>query len=195
MKRLLMVCLVLFVTNVAKAQVDFGPRFTVLSTRLNLEDPTAVIEEGNAQFGYQYGVYMRVNLILFYFQPELLFTNSESVVGIGSTDIDLSFNKIDLPVMLGLKLGFVRLQAGPTFSFLTSAKSKTPSGVVEDIKDNYNAFTWGYQAGVGVDLLRFVIDLKYEDNLSNFADAVPTGINTNQRQSQWVLAVGFKLFQ
>lgn len=194
MKRLIMTCLVLFVANGAMAQLDFGPRVAFLSTSIKLDDPAAGIEEGDAQFGYQFGVFARVNLIGLYVQPEVLFTNSNSVVSALTQDVDLSFNKVDVPVMLGMKVGPVRIQAGPTLSFLTSAESKLPSGTVTDIKDQYNSTTWGYQAGVGLDVWKLIFDVKYEGNLSAFADAVPGGINTDQKQSQWVLGIGFKLF-
>jgi len=190
-----MACLVLFVANSAIAQIDFGLRVAVTSSTINLDDLTTGVTEGTAQVGYQFGVYARIKLVGLYVQPELLFSNSSSVLNVAGTgDVDLSFNKIDVPIMLGMKLGPLRVQAGPALSFITSAETESPTGVVDDVTDNYNSTTIGYQAGIGVDILKFVIDLKYEGSLGNIADALPGWVNTDQRSSQWVLAVGFKLF-
>ena len=98
--------------------------------------------------------------------------------------------------MLGGKVGPLRINAGPSFSFLTSAESDV-NGTVIDVKDNYNSTTIGFQAGLGIDLLKFVIDLKYEGSLSALGEEVTLGgvaLNTDQRVSQVVFAVGFKLF-
>lgn len=194
MKKLIILCVVLFVANAAMAQFSFGPRAALISTSTSLEEDLANIKEGSAKVGYQLGVFARFNLIGIFVQPELLFTSSGSaldVTGVGEVSVD--FNKIDVPVMVGMKLGPVRLQVGPSFSFLSSAE-RTISGVVTDVKENYESSTVGYQAGVGIDISKLVIDLKYEGSLSTFSENLPGGLVADQRVSQWVLAVGFKLF-
>jgi len=190
-----MMFLVLFVANIAKAQLSLGPRAALISSSVSLEEDLANIKEGDAQIGYQLGIFARINLIGLFVQPELLFTSSKSALDVTNVgDVSLNFNKIDVPVMVGMKLGPLRLQVGPSFSFLSSAESETPAGVIEDVKENYKSSTVGYQAGVGIDISKLVIDLKYEGSLSAYADALPGWMETDQRVSQWVLAVGFKLF-
>ena len=98
--------------------------------------------------------------------------------------------------MIGGKVGPLRINAGPSFSFLTSAESDI-GGTVTDIKDNYNSTTVGFQAGIGFDILKFVLDVKYEGSLGALGESVNLGgvaLNTDQRVSQVVFAVGFKLF-
>ncbi len=196
MKKLIIVCLALFVASSAFAQkVNFGPRVALISSEIKLKDPLATVTEGDAQIGYQVGVFLRFKLLGLYVQPELLITNTQSVLEVAGTGtVDFEFGKFDVPVMVGYKLGPLRLQVGPTFSFLSKAESTDPGAVAQDIKDNYKSATVGYQAGIGVDILKFVVDLKYEGNLSAFADALPAGINSDQRQNSIVFAVGFKLF-
>ena len=194
MKKLIYTALCLLIVQLSMAQGGaFGPRVSVVSTNLSLSENIAQVQEGDAEFGYQFGVFARLKLGPVMLMPELLFTDTQSTVSQNNTQVDFDFNKIDLPILLGVKFLFLRLQAGPTLSFLTSA-DQTIGGVTEDIIDNYNSTTVGYQAGVGMDLLNLLaIDLKYEGNLSNFADALPGFINTDQRQNQIVLAVGLKL--
>ena len=196
MKKYFTIVLLVLSTQLALAQGGaFGPRVSLVSTDLSLESNLNAVQAGSAEFGYQFGVFARLSLTKkknIMLMPELLFTNTNSSITQNNIQADLGFNKIDLPVLLGVKFLFFRLQAGPSFSFLTSAESDI-GGTVTDIKDNYNSTTVGYQAGVGMDLLNLLaVDLKYEGNLSNFADA-SSFLNTDQRQSQIVLAVGLKL--
>lgn len=196
MKKLIIASMLMLAVMGANAQkINFGPRVALTSSKIDFKDPVNNITEGDAQIGYQFGVFLRAKLLGLYIQPEILLSKTNSALDItNASNVDLDFNKIDVPVMIGYKLGPLRLQAGPSFSFLTSAESTDANGLVTDIKNNYNSTTVGYQAGVGIDILKFVIDVKYEGNLSAFADAVPGGINTDQRQNQFVVALGFKLF-
>lgn len=194
-----MICFLAFIGQQAMAQsVTFGPRFGLISSDLNLKDNAAQVREGDAEFGYQFGLMFRFKFIGgLYLQPELLFTDSQSSLtvdqgGIDPSQVEFGFNRIDIPVLIGGKLGPLRVNAGPAFSFLTDAEQEGLVGVAQDVKDNYEDFTLGYQAGVGIDLLRFMIDLKYESHLSTFGESI-AGFNTDQRQSQWIFAVGFKL--
>ena len=193
MKSTFTIVALLLATQFAMAQGGaFGPRVSLVSTDLNLENNIQAVQAGDAEFGYQFGVFARLKLGPVMLMPELLLTDTKSTITQNNIEADLNFNKIDVPVLLGVKFLFLRLQAGPSFSFLTKAESDV-GGTIEDIKDNYNSTTVGYQAGVGMDLLNLLaIDLKYEGSLSNFADA-STFLNTDQRQSQIVLAVGLKL--
>ena len=193
MKHIIIALGLLLAAQISMAQGGaFGPRVALVSTDLNLENNIQAVQAGDAEFGYQFGLFARLNLGPVMLMPELLFTDTNSSITQNNVQADLDFNKIDVPVLLGVKFLFLRLQAGPSFSFLTKAESDV-GGTVEDIKDNYNSTTVGYQAGVGMDLLNLLaIDLKYEGNLSNFADA-SNFLNTDQRQSQIVLAVGLKL--
>lgn len=198
---MIIICFLAVMGQQAFAQgITFGPRFGLISSDLNLKDNAAQVKEGDAEFGYQFGVMFRFNFIGgLYLQPELLFTDSQASLtvdqgGVDPSQVKFGFNRIDIPFLIGGKLGPVRLNAGPAFSFLTNAEQEGLTGVAQDIKDNYEDFTLGYQAGAGIDLLRFMIDLKYESHLSTFGESI-AGFSTDQRQSQWILAVGFKLIK
>lgn len=199
MKKLILTLALVAITFSASAQVTLGPRVTLTSTNLDLREEVANVQAGDAEFGFQYGLFVRVKVpvIGLYVQPELLFSKTESTITSGATDVDLSFNRVDVPVMIGGKIGPLRINAGPALSFLTSAESDV-SGAVLDIKDNYSNTTVGFQAGIGIDILKFVIDLKYEGALGEkFGDALTVGGNTfatDERSNQIVLGIGFKLF-
>ncbi|WP_082338154.1 outer membrane beta-barrel protein [Roseivirga seohaensis] len=194
MKKFLIMALMLTMVYSVSAQVNFGPRVALTSTKISLKDNATAIKEGDGEFGYQFGAFLRVKVpvVGIYVQPELLFSNSSATLNNGTDDVDFSFNRIDVPVMVGGKIGPLRINAGPAFRFLTSAESDL-AGVTTDVKNNYKDSTVGYQAGLGIDLLKFVFDLKYEGSLDSFAEE-GQGFNVDQRMNQWVFAVGFKLF-
>ena len=196
MKKLLIVCLLMTIGFGASAQFTLGPRVALVNSKLSLKDAAASVEEGDAEFGYQFGAFMRfkVPVVGLYVQPEVLFSKSESTLSVNNQDVNFEFNTIDVPIMFGGKFGPLRLNAGPSLRFLTDASRDDVAG---DIKDNYKNTTVGYQAGIGVDLLKFVFDVKYEGSLGEFGESVTVGnttVMTDQRTSQWVFALGFKLF-
>ncbi len=198
MKRLFFAVVLMTMGYGAMAQIDFGPRVNLTSTNLSLSENLANIEEGDAEFGYQLGAFLRVQIpvIGIYVQPEALFSKQSSSVNINSQKADLTFNQIDVPVMIGFKLGPVRVNAGPSFRFLSGADLEVPGNPTEDVKDYYKDSTVGYQAGVGIDLWKFVFDLKYEGSLSDINEEITnlSPIEIDQRVSQIVFGVGFKLF-
>lgn len=195
MKKGLVILLLMVISSGAFAQFSLGPRVALVNSKLSLKDDVANLAESDAEFGYQFGLFLRfkVPIVGLYVQPEVLFSQTESVLSVANQDVNFDFNKIDVPVMIGTKIGPLRVNAGPSFSFLTSAESD----VLGDVKDNYNSTTVGYQAGLGFDLLKFVVDVKYEGSLSTFGESVNiagSSVNTDQRTNQWVFALGFKLF-
>lgn len=199
MKKLVLTLALAFIGFSASAQFTLGPRVTLISSNLDLREEIANVQAGDAEFGFQYGLFARfkVPVIGLYVQPELLFSSTESTVTTNTQNVDLSFNRVDVPIMIGGKIGPLRINAGPSLSFLTSAESDV-AGTVADIKDNYSSTTVGFQAGIGIDILKFVIDLKYEGSLGEkFGDAITVGGNsfaTDERANQIVLGIGFKLF-
>ena len=200
MKRIIFTCMLLAMGFGAAAQIDFGPRVNLTSTNLSLKDNVQNVEEGDAEFGYQLGAFLRVQvpLVGIYVQPEVLFSNPNSSLNYNSQKLDYNFNQIDVPVMIGLSLGPVRLNAGPSFRFMTGAEITDPNGVVTDVKENYKNSTVGFQAGAGIDIWKLVFDLKYEGSLSeineDIALPIPGSPVIDQRVSQWVFGVGFKIF-
>jgi hypothetical protein len=102
------------------------------------------------------------------------------------------FYKLDLPVIVGVKVGPLKLQAGPVGTMVIKSKS--------DLLDKYNlqetfrGATFGYQAGLGLELSSLLVDVKYEGNLSKLGDGVEIAgqnFNFDQRMHQWIFSVGF----
>ena len=92
--------------------------------------------------------------------------------------------------MLGFKLAFLRIHAGPAASILFNDPKE-----LADVEATYKKATFGYQAGVGFDLLkRLTVDVRYEGNLSKFGEEVVIEGETftfDDRSSSLILHVGF----
>ncbi len=195
MKKLFIVALAtLFSYTTASAQViDYDPFFRIgLKAGANLSNIRGndlslgsggsafdFRDNSNRTVGFVGGIFMRFGRD-FYVQPEFLLSQkggSFSVYRDGVTNemgnVDLRFTNFDIPVLLGGRFGKVfRINAGPVASLQLSN-----SGKISDSFNNYtdqeveavydNNVVFGYQMGVGVDLGRFSIDLRYEGNVND----------------------------
>lgn len=81
--------------------------------------------------------------------------------------------------------------AGPIASININSEIKNSIETVENV--DYNSATFGYQAGLGVDIGNLSADVKYEGGLSKITDNIGS-YDTDNRINQWVLSVGFKIF-
>lgn len=129
-----------------------------------------------ADYGVHLGFFAQARLGKFFIQPEVLF-NSNSVeyklndftdASTISTIKKESFQNLDLPVMIGAKFGPLRLQAGPVGHVFIDSKSQLFD--IEGYAQNFENMTWGYQAGIGLDLWKIILDLKYEGSFNDFGD-------------------------
>jgi opacity protein-like surface antigen len=95
--------------------------------------------------------------------------------------------------MLGFKLGPVRLNAGPAASLLINS----PKDLIDDpdFKSMYSNMTIGYQAGIGVDVLKkLTIDVRYEGSLKKYQNQIEsltgTTFNLDDRANAFLLSIG-----
>jgi len=205
MKKLLLLLLLAAATVPAQAQFfQLGMRGGVSSYNVRYQDFTNsnnVSIESSSDLGMHLGFYSRIQVLGFYVQPELLYTRTGSQIttstGNNSNTADLRFQRIDVPVLVGKKFfGVFRGNAGPVFSSLIRA-DLTESNIKANITDAYRNNTVGFQVGVGLDIWKLVLDLKYEGSLGKFGEAITTGgqsFATDARPSQWLLSVGYRVF-
>ncbi len=211
MKKLIVVVLSVFITFPAFSQISFGIKAGVSTTNLKMDDFKTLISGSTqytvdalkgANYGFHAGAFVRISMMGVYVEPELLFssrtdeykvtdiTNPSSPV---ETISKQKFDRLDLPVMVGLRLGPIRLDAGPSARLLINSPKDLISNA--DYKAMYHNLTFGYQAGLGVDLLkRITLDLRYEGSLQKYQTQIEnlTGdkINLDDRPNAFLLTVG-----
>ncbi|MBD1396573.1 PorT family protein [Pontibacter sp. JH31] len=144
---------------------------------------------------YHAGAYARLNIMGFFIQPEAIFTQTGGRLQSGpdatlaNQVADLKFNRLDVPIMAGITFGnIVRIQAGPVASTLLSARQDD-----QDIKSFLEKSDWGYQAGIGLDIKRMTVDLRYEHISRNYQNESDQS-NYNLANQQFLLSLGLKLF-
>ena len=168
----------------------FGIKAGLSSTEVDFKNKQFTPQ--GAQTGYHVGVFGRIGGGGFFVQPELLFTQTSGKFLSGQDQINVQFNRLDIPVMVGMRIFKVlRLQAGPIASLNIDSKLKEAGSTVREV-DFENA-TLGYQAGLGLDFGNLSIDGRYEGGLSKWTQNIQN-FQTDNRINQWVLSVGFKIF-
>lgn len=211
MKKLIAIVLVVFVSIPVFSQIKFGIKAGVSTSSLSMSD-LKTVTSGNtsytvdaltsAKYGFQGGFFMRVTLFGVYIQPELLLTtrtNEYTVTDITNssapiaTVVKQNFNKLDIPVLVGFKLGPIRLNAGPSGSILINSPKELITST--DFKNLYSRMTIGYQAGLGFDLLKtLTVDLRYEGNLKKYQNQIEnltgTKVNLDDRTNSFILSLG-----
>ncbi len=202
MKKLLILCAMVWASTSAYGQIglDFGIKAGVNSSNIKVDDINdAIIESVNgssSNFGYHAGAFARLNLLLLYVQPEILYTNINGKVTVtektgGTSDYDYNQHRMDIPIMVGLKLGPAGIFAGPILSY----NLQSPSEIFES---TYKKGTWGYQVGAGVKLFGILAELKYEGNFGSSADqaTIPVAgsdytFDIDKRTPQVILSLGY----
>ena len=142
--------------------------------------------------GFHFGVFGKLGNKL-YFRPELVYTKTKSDYDGG----DFDMQKLDLPLLVGIKvLGPVNVFAGPSLQYILDTDDGF-SGL--NISDIDNDFSVGLNFGIGLNLNRLGIDLRYE---RGFSDNEATFIDNNNiisldrldtRPEQLILSLSYKI--
>ncbi len=143
--------------------ISLGIKTGFNSTKFRLSDLGSYTTDEwktESKTGFIYGGYARIRFSHpFYLQPEVYFSEKRFVMANSS----LTAKTFDIPILLNMRvltLGPVRIHglAGPVMSVVR--KDRIP----DDMKDyvDFKNRTWTFQAGAGIDILRFDIDARYE---------------------------------
>ncbi|OYX22493.1 MAG: hypothetical protein B7Z06_11565 [Flavobacteriales bacterium 32-35-8] len=117
--------------------------------------------------GYHIGLFGKVGNQI-YFKPELVYTSTKSDYDNESFEMQ----KLDAPLLVGIKvLGPVSVFAGPSFQYILDSDF---NGITID--DIENDFSVGLNFGIGLNINKLGIDLRYE---RGFSDNEATFIGNN----------------
>ena len=186
-------------------QVKFGIRGGMNFSKLNgsQEVKTADYKVTCPRYsspGFHVGLMSQIQVLGFFVQPEFLYSsvrNDLEVYDLNSSNPDEStsakqqLSRFDIPVMLGWKLGILKLEAGPVASFVIGQNSDLAE--ITQYKMKWNAATIGYQAGFGLDVGKLALDFKYEGNLSKLGTGIDIGTTTanfDTRMNQIIISLG-----
>ncbi len=200
MKKFFAVLLLALMAIPAFSQFKFGIKAGASTTTV----PTYDVSTGNttisslkdASWGFHAGIFFRAGLGPVFLQPEVVFASNTYEYNVTSTVsqvFEQKFNRLEIPVLVGLKFGPIRFNAGPS----ARVPIGSPENLVNDpnFDDLYRGTTFGYQAGIGLDIFDTVtLDARYNGSLAQkFGDDVQIGTETfrlDDRQPSFQLSVG-----
>jgi hypothetical protein len=207
MKKFILIVFSVLLVLPAFSQVKFGLKAGLSTTNIKMKDlktltsgETEYVVDAikGANYGFHAGAFVRFSMLGLYVQPELLFASRTDEYNVTELDnptvvVKQQFNQLDLPIMLGLKVGPLRLNAGPSARLLINS----PKDLINDpdFKSMYNGLTFGYQAGIGVDILkRLTFDLRYEGSLQKYQTQIQNlagdKFNLDDRPNAFLVSVG-----
>jgi hypothetical protein len=213
MKKLILILAAsFFLVQVADAQMfKIGIKGGLGYSNLKVSDLTGLdpgdgsdiyeLATGDGVAGYHIGIQTRIKIAMLFVQPELYFNDGggtlEKLVDGNPTEelMQVDFKRVDLPVLIGVKLGPARLCVGPVGSYVV--KESITNDIAElppDYSVFTNSMTWGFQAGLGVDLSKISLDVRYEGSLSKLGETFTVGDNNfalDARPRQWIFSIGF----
>jgi len=154
-----------------------------------------IVQGSDGKIGFHVGFFGKIALSKIYLRPELIYTKTKSSYDLGVVSNDYDISKIDLPVLVGIKvIGPVHVFAGPAFQYILENDLENIA-----INDVENDFSVGLHAGVGVNLGALGFDVRYErgfsENEANFISNNVTDITgrVDSRPSQIIFGVSLKL--
>ncbi len=205
MKRIILILgmTILFIN--LSAQMDFGIKGGLNISNIKasevLTDDYRINPAAGGSLGYHVGAFLRASLVGIFIQPELVFTSVQSEYKVESLNsstpeqlVKQKIGRMDIPVLVGVKLGTFRLGLGPVASVILSDNSDLTD--ITGYEATLKSATFGYQLGAGFDIWKINIDLRYEGNLTNLGDHIDIGgetINLDSRARQIIISLGITL--
>lgn len=157
-----------------------------------------ILEGSSGKAGFHVGFFGKLDLGVLYIRPELIYTKTTSSYDVESSDLDYKVSKIDLPVLVGFTLiGPLKVFVGPAFQYTLNNDLDGLDGLT--IEDVQNDFSIGYHAGIGVNLGKLGLDVRYEGAFSeNQANLIGNNIadisgRVDSRPSQIIFGLSLKL--
>jgi hypothetical protein len=197
MKKILIICFVLFAAIENYAQFSIGPKIGYSTSKLStdLED----IKE-SARNNFQIGAFMRFGKKL-YLQPEIFYATSGGTLKLESSGLEenIKMKNLCVPVLIGFKLidakvFNLRVMAGPSANFIIDKEVEYDDPIQYPLQDsNFKNVAWGMDAGAGVDILFLSLDLRYEFGLNNIYIPSDGGESQKISSNVFIVSLGFKL--
>ncbi len=195
-----------------KVGIKAGTNLSSLSGNelVSSNDPSIRIGDKSTRLtGFVGGVFLRLGSKIF-IQPELLLSQKGGNVNVfrsraGNQEqaVKVRFTNLDVPVLLGIRIGEVfRINVGPVASLRLSENGGLRNALNEiganGVAANFKRAALGYQLGVGFDIGNINLDLRYEGNASNIIDINTASSNFNsqlkRKNNLFQATLGFVIF-
>ena len=209
MKRISTLLALVLISGMIYAQgpLDFGIKVGMNLASLPTTNTDSIVSSvtTKSMYGYQAGIFLRITIKKFIIQPEVYFSlkggdityklapDSASVVN--SITKKVRLYNVDIPIMIGYNivdnaLFKFRAMAGPVASInLDKTIDINTAGVHADLgKTDLNTIMWNIQAGLGIDLWKITLDVRYEFGLNE----LNKGATEQTKSNSYMVSLGLK---
>jgi hypothetical protein len=194
MKKLILIALICIGIQQTYAQhfclgIKGGLNYGSMSSKLS------GLKEKDNIAGFHAGAFTRFSFLGIFMQPELQYSQRKGDFDFANNTYSVNLHYIDIPVLAGINfLGLVRTYVGPNFQMLMSAGQ---SGLSDPNfkQSNFEPVAVGFQVGVGTDLKKFSLDLRYDASVTNLGKEISIAgknYDYSTRASMWQLSIGYK---
>ena len=218
MKKVLLLFVALFIVTAANAQlspITFGPKVGYQTTKLSV-NRDVIKSDFNGNMAV--GLFTRLTIKDFVFQPELLYFKSDKVFqvnfdnfGIQNPNLNPTLSIVQsnfaLPIMFGwqfvdMPLLKMRANVGPVFYFAIGEIEYSVNGerIPYTDDDLTEETTFGTAINLGVDLWKFTLDVNYSFGMTETFDdelEIPGlgefEMGDNTKQNIFTVTLGFKI--
>lgn len=198
-----------FATVSSQAQVKFGLKagmstIDIEPNQINIFNSSTNQNLGlslsEAKYGFHFGMFTTIKMGGFFIQPEVLLNSSRveyrvddlSFGEVTSGFFNESYTTLDIPVMVGFKLGPLRLNGGPVGHVHLNSTSDLLD--LDGYSQKFDGTTYGWQAGMGLDIGKIRIDARYEGNFNKYGDHISFAGNDfsfDDRPGRFLASIGF----
>ncbi|WP_428740371.1 porin family protein [Tenacibaculum sp.] len=201
-KVVLMIFLFIGGAQVAQSQIQGGIKAGINYNSDSFSDvKNDALNGAKSKTGFHAGAWLRINLPVtdLYLRPELVYTQLSNEVsyepaGFAAKTTTYDFQKIDIPVLVGMKfLKVAHVFAGPSFQYILDSDFD-----INELKQvDSDGFSVGLQLGAGVELGKLGFDVRWERALSdteaNFIDNnAGQNVNFDTRVNQIILGLSYR---
>lgn len=163
--------------------VTFGPLISMTSTSLT-SNPD--FKDQIAGAGYNYGAFVRLKLLFFYAQGEASFGSKSASVSSITNGLNRNFSfklkGIDVSMIGGIKLfgikeiGNVRIFGGYNWNNYSDISYSIDGN--NFATSNVNSNNHSFLGGIGLDISKFAIDLKYIKGFIDLTNSSQTNVES-----------------
>jgi len=202
MKKTLLFISAILLGATMQAQLHFGPQIGYTASKLttNSSDITSSVKNN-----FLFGAFVRLGKKI-YIQPEINWLTQGGIweadgVDMENHKLEMTYKTIQIPVNVGwrvidLKLANIRVFGGVSANIATN-KEMEIDGIDEPIVNaDWNDLVWQFQAGVGVDVLMFALDMKYVAGINDWNKTAIEfdGKTLSTTSNMFMVTLGWKIF-
>lgn len=179
--------------------IEFGIKAGINSQNLDVVNKKTVQDfvSSDNKLGMHFGLQSRINLLAIFVQPELVYTFNKYDMSLEQNALNytskVKVQTIDLPVMVGFKLLFLRAYAGPVFNLMTDTNNSSPKDLAMGVTFDKSAMS--FAAGLGLDIKNITFDVRYAGEFKSPRQIIQAGsqqaFSVKTRANNWQFSLGY----